>query len=68
MTRTKESVLRSLHITCYFQCRKELFEKVHNFIHLNLAIALCLGYIVFVSGVDNAAVNRVQLMTGVHYP
>lgn len=40
--------------------RKELFRKVHNFVHLNLAIALLLGYVVFLAGIDTAVVNEVQ--------
>ena len=42
------------------QCRKELFKRVHNFVHLNLAIALCLAYTVFVAGVDTAVVHEVN--------
>ena len=40
--------------------RKELFTKLHFFVHLNLAIALLLGYVVFIAGVDTAVVNRVS--------
>ena len=48
-----------LCITLITLLRKELFKKVHHFIHLNLAIALFLGYVAFVAGVDTAIVNRV---------
>ena len=47
--------------TSYF--RKKLFTSVHYFIHLNLAISLCLGYVVFVAGVEPARANRVSDLT-----
>ena len=34
--------------------RKELITKVHNYVHLNLCIALTLGLVVFLAGVDTA--------------
>ncbi len=37
----------------------ELFTKVHYFVHLNLSIALLLGYVVFLAGVDTAIGNRI---------
>ena len=37
-----------------------MFTSVHYFIHLNLAIALLLGYLVFLAGVDTAVGNRVR--------
>ena len=40
-------------------CRKQLFVAVHNFVHLNLSIALLLGYLVFAVGVELAARNEV---------
>ena len=46
----------------YFVCtpyRKQLFVAVHNFVHLNLSIALLLGYLVFAVGVELAARNEV---------
>ena len=39
--------------------RKKLFEAVHNFVHLNLAIALFLGYLTFAVGVELATPNKV---------
>ena len=43
------------------QCinRKQLLEKLHNFIHLNLAIALFLAFATFVAGVETAKNNIV---------
>ena len=41
-------------------CRKKLFSAVHNFVHLNLAIALFVGYLVFTIGVELAAKNEVM--------
>jgi len=35
-------------------CRRNLFQKPYNFIHLNLCIALLLGYALFIGGVDFA--------------
>ena len=37
-----------------------MFTSVHYFIHLNFSIALLLGYMVFVAGVDPAVGNRVR--------
>ena len=39
--------------------RKQLFTSVHYFIHLNLAIALFLGYATFVAGIEYATEHRV---------
>ena len=40
-------------------CRRKLFSAIHYFVHLNLAISLLLGYIVFVSGIEHARHNKV---------
>ena len=37
----------------------ELLTRVHYLIHLNLSIALLLGYVVFLAGVDTAVGNRI---------
>ena len=42
-------------------CRKELIQKVHNFVHLNLCIALALGLLLFLTGVQTATANEVGL-------
>ena len=42
-------------------CRKTIFKGIHNFIHLNLAIALFLALVVFVSGIEPAADSRVSI-------
>ena len=34
--------------------RRNLFQKPHNLIHLNLCIALLLGYVLFIGGADYA--------------
>ena len=39
--------------------RKKLFTAVHNFVHLNLAISLLAGYLVFALGVELATSNKV---------
>ena len=36
-------------------------KGIHHFIHLNLAIALILALIVFVSGIETATKNEVSL-------
>ncbi len=43
-----------------FVVRKDLFEAFHNFIHLNLAVALLLGYLLFLGGIDTATGNTVS--------
>jgi len=35
-------------------CRKSVFKATHNMIHLNLSLALLLGLVVFVSGIETA--------------
>ena len=51
-------------------CRKVLFTAVHNFVHLNLAVSLLVGYLVFALGVELAASNKVpksyQIIYTVH--
>lgn len=37
-------------------------KGIHNFIHLNLAIALFLALLVFVSGIEPATENRVRII------
>ena len=39
--------------------RKKLFSAVHNFVHLNLAISLFIGYLIFAVGVELAKNNEV---------
>ena len=40
-------------------CRKKLFSSVHYFVHLNLAISLLLGYIVFIFGIELGTSSKV---------
>ena len=40
---------------------------MHHFVHLNLAISLCLGYIVFTAGIDTAVVNEVMFIPAVDF-
>lgn len=37
-----------------------MLTSIHYFIHLNLAIALLLGCVVFVAGINTAVTNRVR--------
>ncbi len=39
---------------------KKLFTNVHYFVHLNLAVALFLGYIAFAAGITTATQYRVS--------
>ena len=48
-------------IGCFY--RKSVFKARQHMIHLNLAIALLLGLIVFVSGIETASGNRVSQTT-----
>jgi len=41
--------------------RKKLFSAVHNFVHLNLAVALFLAYFTFAVGIELAAKNKVRM-------
>ena len=49
-----------ISIVCY---RKEVFNLVQHFLHTNLSIALLLGLIIFVSGIEIANEYRVSLYT-----
>ena len=40
--------------------RKQIFNQTQHFIHLNLSIALLLGLVTFVSGIEAAAEYRVS--------
>ena len=40
--------------------RNTLLEGIHNFIHLNLAVALILALIVFVTGIETATESEVS--------
>ena len=40
-------------------CRKKLFSSVHYFVHLNLAISLLIGYVVFMFGIELGTGSKV---------
>ena len=42
--------------------RGELLNQVHNFIHLNLAISLVIGLVVFIGGIEHAAEYKVSCL------
>ena len=48
-----------MHCPMYYIDRKQFLEKPHNFIHLNLAIALFIAFLIFVAGVETAKNNVV---------
>ena len=48
-----------LIINLYVLFRKKLLEMPHNFIHLNMACALFLAFLVFVAGIETAKHNEV---------
>ena len=39
---------------------------MHSFVHLNLSVSLCLGYTVFIAGIDTAVVNEVMFIHAVY--
>ena len=47
------------HCPMHYIDRKQFLEKLHNFIPLNLAIALFLAFLIFVAGVETAKINVV---------
>ena len=63
-----ETLLKS--VECFYCCAsvysKALFTSVHYFVHLNLALALFLGYAVFVLGTQFGTENGVR--ENVSYP
>ena len=48
------------HVLYFFFNRKELIQKLHNFVHLNLCIALALGLFLFLTGIQTATANVVS--------
>ena len=54
-----EGVLKHMYIFFY---RKAAFKGGHSKIHLNLSIALLLGLIVFVGGIENARNDEVSIL------
>ena len=40
-----------------------MIQKLHNFVHLNLCIALSLGLLLFLTGVQTATANEVSTMS-----
>ena len=49
----------------YATCSKQLFTAVHYFVHLNLALSLLLGYIVFMFGIElgtSSTVSEAELI------
>jgi len=47
--------------------RNSLLKGIHNFIHLNLTIALALALLVFVTGIETATGNEVSQTSNLHY-
>ena len=45
---------------CFLNHSKKLFSAVHNFVHLNLAISLFIGYLVFAVGIELASHDKVS--------
>ena len=45
--------------------RKKLFNAVHYFVHLNLALSLLLGYVVFMIGIELGTSSTVCEIHGV---
>jgi hypothetical protein len=43
-----------ISIIFFISLRKELIKRLHNFVHLNLCIALACGLIVFIGGMEHA--------------
>ena len=47
-------------VTVLFHYIRTKDNKNHLFIHLNLCIALTLGLVVFIAGIENATSNEVR--------
>ena len=50
----------NLQLDVLFHCIRTNGNKNHLFIHLNLCIALALGLVVFIAGIENATSNEVS--------
>jgi len=53
--------ISSIYTSCMFSLRKKVFFQKQHFLHLNLSIALLLGLIIFVSGIETASEYRVSV-------
>ena len=53
--------LTHLCLCCGILRRKKLFQAVHMFVHLNLAISLLLGYLIFMLGIETAISSSVSI-------
>ena len=60
-------VCEYLYVCTYGIYRNTLLKGIHSFIHLNLAIALLLALIVFVSGIETATKSEVSLYTYMYF-
>ena len=47
-------------------CRKQVFNRIQHFAHLHLSIALLLGLITFVSGIETASDYTVYIIIIMH--
>ena len=53
--------IQEIHTCVYMHlCRRHVFNLTHHFVHLNLSIALLLGLITFVSGIEATSEYRVS--------
>ena len=59
MTDTLKNMLSTTNSYTHVYSKK-LFSAVHNFVHLNLAIALFIGYLTFAVGVELAHKHKVK--------
>ena len=62
--RVASIILGSLQYNSYLGVyySRDLLVKVHYFVHLNLSITLCLGYIVFISAGETAVEIKVMIV------
>ena len=51
-------------VVMYSVYRGSLLKGIHNFVHLNLTIALAIALIVFIAGMETARGSNVSIYTG----
>ena len=60
-----DSMSKLSDVFCHIIYRKKLFQAVHMFVHLNLAISLLLGYLVFMVGIETATGSAVSIAVNI---
>ena len=56
----RDFLLKRVYCVEITLCRKKIFNHRQHFIHLNLTVALLIGLVLFVGGIEPASESRVR--------